>query len=60
MAQLFDVLALVMFTVHPAWVPVPMVIVPSVLPVEVQYAADAAAGGVAQLVPVVYFTESAK
>ncbi len=60
MAQLFGVLTFVMFTVHPACVPVPIVIVPSVLPVVVQYAAEPAVGGLAQLVVGVYFTESAK
>jgi hypothetical protein len=36
MAQLFGVLRLVTFVVHPACVPVPTVTVPSVLPVVVQ------------------------
>src|SRR5438445_3620855 len=60
MAQLFGVLMLVMPAVHPAAVPVPTVIVPSVLPVVAHHDALPAGAGLTQLVAVVYFTESAK
>src|SRR6266571_1009195 len=59
-AQLFDVLMFVIDAVQPACVPVPVVIVPSVLPVVVQNAAVPAVGGLVQLVVATYFTESAK
>src|SRR4026209_49401 len=60
MPQLFDVLALVTFVVQPACVPVPVVIVPSVLPVVVQNDTEPAGAGFAHEMEVVYLIESAK
>src|SRR5260370_35891078 len=59
-AQLFVMLEFVMFVVHPAWVPVPSVIVPRTLPVEAHHTREPAGGGLAQFGVVEYFAESAK
>src|ERR1700704_5897479 len=60
MPQLFDVLVLVTFVVHPACVPVPVVTVPSVLPVVVQNDTEPAGAGLVHEMEVVYLIESAK
>src|SRR6185503_14761397 len=60
MPQLFDVLVFVTFVVQPAWVPVPVVTVPSVLPVVVQNDTEPAGAGFVQEMLVVYLIESAK
>src|SRR5690242_13669661 len=60
MAQLFAVFTFVMLVVHPACVPVPIVIVPRVFPVVAHHDALPAGAGLAQLVVVVYLIESAK
>src|ERR1700704_5423122 len=60
MPQLFDVLVLVTFVVHPACVPVPVVTVPSVLPVVVQNDTEPAGAGLVHEIEVVYLIESAK
>ncbi|HEX4601043.1 MAG TPA: hypothetical protein VH116_06605, partial [Gemmatimonadales bacterium] len=53
-------LMLVMLVVQPACVPVPIVIAPRVLPTLAHHDALPAGAGLAQLVAVEYFTESAK
>src|SRR6201988_847877 len=60
MPQDVGVFRFVMLAVQPAWVPTPVVMAPSALPVVAHHAAEPAVAGLVHDVAVVYLSESEK